>query len=334
MFWTEQLQEKPPKVLVACPTFAGCAYSLAQWAEAYHAFTYPNKGALMVDNSDDNLHFSHLVRAQGIPCIYQTKRFNFLWDTLELSWRTIVTYAFQNGYDLIASIEADVICPPNTLEVLVSEWDKAGRKAVVAHRYHPRGIDNIVNGASPTPTQMERAKAECWFDTLGCTLFPTRLVYDAINEWKAIFEVELYLLATDNGYQRVRLRDRLDIKHLDDPERGTVVAMGLPPNTDRAHPGVANVIRPIARGEAASIPRPLSEVPNGSPVDCQWHGRRDISEQTVEAPDSPQQARDALKWSALGVAEGESLEEENRKLRLLANQLFGEVARLKAESCA
>jgi hypothetical protein len=54
-----------PKVLVACPTFSGMGYCLKEWADAYKAFTYENRGALMVDNSDTNLHYLHLIRAQG-----------------------------------------------------------------------------------------------------------------------------------------------------------------------------------------------------------------------------------------------------------------------------
>lgn len=130
-----------PKVLVAAPTYSGMEYCLKEWADAYKAFTYENRGALFIDNTDANLHYTHLCRAQGIPTIYQEKRFKFLWDTLELAWRRIVEYAHDEGYDLICSLEADIIAPPETLDVLVGEWLEHGPKAVVAHRYHPRGVD-------------------------------------------------------------------------------------------------------------------------------------------------------------------------------------------------
>lgn len=315
-YWNEN-NTSDPKVLVACPTYAGCAYSLERWADAFHAFTYPNKGALMVDNSDDNLHYTHLVRAQGIPCIYEPHRFNFLWDTLELSWRKIVEYAHDNGYDLIASIEADVICPPEALTILVDEWKKVGPKAIVAHRYHPRG----------TPPG-----GEFWFDTLGCTLFPTELLYQSRDRWMAIVEVELYLQGQDNGYERARLRDLFEIEHLDDPDRGKVTAYPQPAN-DRLHPGVATVKRPIPRGEEASAKRSIFSMPHGAPADGEWHGRREEESPLVDA-EKAQESRDNLKWDCLQRGQEKTLEEQNRSLRLLCNQLFAEIDRIKEGSCA
>lgn len=250
-----------PKVLVACPTYSGMAYSLKQWADAYKAFTYENRGALMVDNTDENLHYLHLIRAQGIPAIFQERRFRFLWDTLELGWRIIVEYAHDNGYDLICSIEADVICPPETLDVLVGEWQERGPKAVVAHRYHPRGVDNpnVPEGMVINPEKYAKVRKEHWFDTLGCTLFPTDLMYATRNEWMAIYEAELYLQVKHQGYERVRLKDRLDIKHLNNNEDRP--EPGEPPklNTDRLHPAEATVIHgPALHGRRdAPEPRPV-----------------------------------------------------------------------------
>jgi len=341
--WTDNLGVTPsPKVLVACPTYAGCAYSLREWSEAYHAFTYKNKGALQVDNSDDNLHYSHLVRAQGIPCIYAPTRFNFLWDTLELSWRRIVEYAHDNDYDLIASIEADIICPPETLDVLVQNYLEKGPKAVVAHRYHPRGVDpSPTMPDTPSNPRQEQLRKDFWFDTLGCVLFPTSLLYDSRDMWRAIVEVELYLLASDQGYERVRLKDELNILHYDDPNRGTKSAFPMPLKnvSDRLAPAVMDVKRPIPRGEAAAAPRTILDLPHGSPVDGLERNRPDVSTPTVEAPDTTihgeaaQEARDTLKWDAIdrGVIAGKTLEEQNASLRLMCGTLFAENERLKGE---
>ena len=115
-----------PSVLVTCPTYEGCAYALDAWVDAYRAFTYENRGALQVDNSADNLYYLHLIRKHGITAIHEPHHFAFLWDTMEFSWRAILEYAHEHGYDLIASIEADIICPPEALSLLVDEWLVAG----------------------------------------------------------------------------------------------------------------------------------------------------------------------------------------------------------------
>lgn len=275
----------------------------------------------------DNLHFTHICRAQGIPTIYQLRRFAFLWDTLEISWRTIIEYAHDEGYDLICSIEADVICPPETLDVLVGEWQREGRSAVVAHRYHPRGIDRpmIPEGARPDNVKLAEAKRSMWFDTLGCTLFPTKLCYETRNAWTAIFEVQLYHDANRAGYKRVRLKDRLDIIHLEDPQRHIVSAYGLPakPVGDRLHPAEVTV----RHAEPNIIERGPEDLPNGCPVDAAWHGRRDVP--PVPDPAAAQKARDDLKWSS--IEPEKSLEQKLEEAQLMCNVLFAEVERLKGE---
>lgn len=291
-----------PKVLVAAPTYSGMEYCLKEWADAYKAFTYSNRGALFIDNTDANLHYTHLCRAQGIPTIYQERRFNFLWDTLELAWRRIVTYAHDEGYDLIASIEADIICPPETLDVLVAEWLKHGPKAVVAHRYHPRGVDRppVPEGMVIDGKHYNEVRAETWFDTLGCTLFPVELMYETRDEWMAIYEVELYLKAQAAGYERVRLKDILEIEHLEDPKRWEMRT--TQPNGDRLAPAVL-AIKP--------------------PADDVFHGRRE------DEPRGQLKTATALPAHKTGRND---LEKENQRLRLMANQLFGELQRLKGES--
>lgn len=323
-----------PRVLVAAPVYAGCAYSLKEWSDAYHAFTYPNKGALMVDNSGDvsikdNLHYTHIVRAHGIPCVAQLRRYAFMWDTLEISWRTILEYAHDEGYDLILSLEADIIAPPETIDVLVDEWRQHGPKTVVAHRYHPRGIDRplIPEGTVPDNVKLAEAKKSMWFDTLGCTLFPVELCYKTRNEWAAIFEVQLYQDAAQYGYKRVRLRDRLDIVHLEDPARQIVPAYGLPakPVTDRCHPAELTVKK---AEPPTTLERTPEDLPHGCPVDAEWHGRRDVP--PVPNPAAAQAARDAIKWESIPTQEPElSLEQQLENAQFLCSLLFAEVERLQ-----
>lgn len=293
-----------PKVLVACPTYSGMEYCLKEWADAYKAFAYEPRGALQVDNSDANLHYLHLIRAQGIPAVYQERRFKFIWDTLELGWRRIVEYAHDHGYDLICSIEADVICPPETLDVLVDEWLAKGPKAVVAHRYHPRGVDRppVPEGMVIDERHWNEVKRETWFDTLGCTLFPTELMYETRDEWLAIYEVELYRQAQVQGYERVRLKDRLDIEHLEDPKRWEVRRQK--PNSDRLNPAVLSVKRQendVFGGRRGEDLAPGGELKTATPMPAHKAGRSDQ-------------------------------EKEVQRLRLMANQLMAEVHRLRGDS--
>jgi hypothetical protein len=349
MFWTTELSKPGDtdlKVLVACPTYAGCAYALREWAEAFHAFTYPNKGALMVDNSDENLHYTHLIRAQGIPAIYQWKRFNFLWDTLELSWRLIAEYAHEHDYDLIWSVEADVVCEPDALSKMVAKYLEVGPKAIISHRYHPRGLDNPEPppGAVINEEKLEQLKKECYFDTLGCTLFPTELAYKNRDHWMAIFEVEIYLQAQDHGYERHRIGDLFEIRHLEDPERGMKLAVPRP-WTNRAH-GAELGKKDEEPAPEAHLDRPLAVLPQGSSPDAKWHGRRvDAGGQRQQFGDqprdiagkfaSPDEARQAIKYDCLARGiEDEKPEVLRAKIAhkdMLINQLFAEIERMKGE---
>ena len=339
-----------PKVLVACPTYSGCAYSLREWADAYKAFTYENRGALFVDNSDDNLHYMHLCRAQGIPTIHQNKRFTFLWDTLEIGWRTIVEYAHDNDYDLILSLEADIIAPPETIDVLVNSYLERGPRALVAHRYHPRGIDNpqVPEGMHVDPVAYAQVRKESWFDTLGCVLFPTKLMYDTRDMWMAIIEVELYLLGKNFGYERVRLKDMLDLRHLEDPDRYALETSTGPnnPNTDRMSPAELEV-------HAATAPRQVVLTPTQGDEATGWHGRRDNGEVArygmkmraleeakhlelaaeAAAANAQTQAQPCEQAKQLEIAsqDNETMIQENHRLRLMNNQLFGEVQRLRGD---
>ena len=87
---------------------------------------------------------------------------------------------------------------------------RRGTQAIVAHRYPARAQED---GVETT-----------WIDTLGCTLFPTALMYETRNAWEEIFEQELYRQGRLRGHQRVRVHDLFELEHLPDPNRGRVVA--------------------------------------------------------------------------------------------------------------
>jgi hypothetical protein len=200
-----------PKVLMACPTWAGCRYSLKQWAAAYHAQTYENRGALQVDNSNGpmqggNLHYTHLIRSQGITAIWQQTRFPYVWDTFELAWTEyILPYAHEGGYDFILSVEADIVLPADGIEKIVA-CALEGEKRYVTQRYHPRG--------QPGPG--------FWWDTLGCSLFPVEPLYADRYRTCAVWELEAFDILQRHGWQRYRPGyDGPDLfipEHLRDPD--------------------------------------------------------------------------------------------------------------------
>ena len=277
-----------PKVLVACPTWMGGAYNLAAWADAYKAFTYPHKGALMVDNSDENLHYTHLVRAQGIDCIYQWKRFPYLWDTLELSWRIIIEYAHEHNYTFILSLEHDILAPPNTIEILLGKTHGQEKPPVVSHRYHPRGQEG----------------SDYWFDTLGCTLLPVEPLWEARNRIMAIFEMDCFIICQDAGHGRIRLKDSLDLRHVPNPDDSHKMVFGATPAptrysqrmqaqaegksaseeekewaAKRIHGLPAELKKvPIPMGKDATLERPPYQIPHGACLDEPYNGVRTDSD--------------------------------------------------------
>ena len=196
-----------PKTLWACPTWSGGEYALKKWVKAFRSQTYPEIGAFMVDNSEDNLHYAHVIRAQGISCAWLPKRLGAFWDTMELCWvgpNGIVEYAHDNGYEFIFSVEHDVVLPPEATEKMVAlslEKAKDGKAAIVGHRYSPRGQPSLDFG----------------WDTLGCTIMPVEPLWKDRHLAKANYEIECYITCKKNGHPRVRARDLFDIEHLKDP---------------------------------------------------------------------------------------------------------------------
>jgi len=220
------MEESQPKIVQSCATFSGMEYALQAWADAFKSQTWENKAAFMVDNSDGpttggNLHYLHLIRAQDIPAVWQTVRFPFMWDTLELSWLYIIEHAHEIGAEFVFSCEADVVPPPEAMRLMYEasiEHSVGDKNAVVSQRYHPRAQD------SPG----------FWWDTLGCTLFPTQPLYETRHLIHSIYELEVFINLQRLGYPRYRPgKEGPDLfipDHLRDPndphenERGATAA--------------------------------------------------------------------------------------------------------------
>ena len=166
----------------------GKDYALAGYLAAYRAFTYPHRDLLLVDNTRDTLAYARNLRALGVETEHVQQMPDF-WDTMELCWRVIVEHAHARGHEYIASIEADVICPPDTLEVLLAHMDHHG---LVAH-----GVPDSDPYHFP-----------CW--SLGCVLVRTDRLYDSRLLWSLPMEQTMY---AGNDGQMPLLNGLLEIAH-------------------------------------------------------------------------------------------------------------------------
>jgi len=170
-----------PCVLVACPTYNEKSYCLEDWLGCCRAFTYPHYGLYCVDTTPGSLIYLHHLRYFGIPADH-VEPMSYIWDTMELAWRMIVDFAHEHHYTHIASIEADVLCPPETLDVLL----EASHSEIVAHRVPYPG----------TPDG---------YFALGCKLIPTELLYQRRRCWETHME--------NLAQESVQLDGRLHIIH-------------------------------------------------------------------------------------------------------------------------
>lgn len=187
-----------PKVLVACPTCEDKWYALEQYAFAYKKLTYDNKSAFLVDNTPDTLDYMRHIRFLGLECAYIAPMAHW-WDTFDLAWTKIIERAHEIGADYILSLEQDIIAPERTIEVMVMA--SGCQNAVVTHRYRPRGD----------------YKDQDWYETLGCTLIPTELLYATRYALYTRFEIALFNLLREESYPLVRLQGTLALKHLEEP---------------------------------------------------------------------------------------------------------------------
>jgi hypothetical protein len=146
----------------------------------------------MVDNSEDGLHYLHEIREAGIPATWVSPLPSF-WDTIELCYVRILERADAIGATYVCSIEADVICPPATIDVLCAMVDKTG---LVSHRVPWKGQEGNESG--------------CW--SLGCALVTTKRLRQTLETIHTPLENALF------STPGVELDGLLKIHHLYNPE--------------------------------------------------------------------------------------------------------------------
>lgn len=188
-----------PRVLVACPTYLGKHYALEAYLSAYKAFTYPEKSLFMVDNTGTGLRYYEHLKSLNVPCEHIDPSRDWQ-ETFARSWQKIWKQAELGGFRWVASIEADNICPPLTIDALLNVACYC-RAVHVAHAYdwHRSKMGTLIG--------------------LGCNLISTDLLREVFTKEKWMsdaFEAEVYEHPKHQGYPTVELYNLLDVRHLDD----------------------------------------------------------------------------------------------------------------------
>ncbi len=196
------LDSNHDRTLVAAPTYRGKSYSLEAYIRAYNDFSYPNKGLFMVDTTGDGLdYFEHLKKIE-VPCDHINPGRDWQ-ETFARAWKRITREAVDGGYQWVASIEADNICPPLTLDALLNI---AGfcRAVHVAHGY---------------PWHSDQSTTASLIG-LGCNVIHVDLLKTIFEQEKWMtdaFESEVYEYPKAHGMPCVEVYNVLDIRHFDAP---------------------------------------------------------------------------------------------------------------------
>ena len=107
-----------PKVLIGSPTAAPYAYCLPDWASRVKELSYPNKTAILVDNSE-TIDYTTAIEKYGIQAIKDPE---FVKDSrlrLPHSRNMLRQKVLDEGYDYFLSLEQDVIPPIDVIEKLI-----------------------------------------------------------------------------------------------------------------------------------------------------------------------------------------------------------------------
>jgi hypothetical protein len=195
------------KILIAAPTHECKRYALIPYLRAIKFLRAPQSRLLIVDNSSTPA-FSNEIRylcssigkpfeVMHIPNLPQGQEFEAL--RIGMSQDAIRTMAIKLGFDCWFSLEADVICPPETLEFLLS-----------VREY---GFD-IVRHAYPARQDLTH-----FIDAMGCSLYPVSMLEDmSFVEGKPNYvggDAAFYQWSLEKGLRICNVFNVLNLIHLD-----------------------------------------------------------------------------------------------------------------------
>ncbi len=134
---------KHPKVLIGSPTAAPYEYCLPDWAARVKELTYPNKTAVLVDNSE-KVPYTKIIEKYGIKAVKDPE---FIEDSrlrLPHSRNILRQMVLDGNYEYFLSLEQDVIPPVDVIEQLI----RHGKKMVSGVYYKYFNIEYKHEGKS------------------------------------------------------------------------------------------------------------------------------------------------------------------------------------------
>jgi hypothetical protein len=204
-----------PLVLVACPTAHVKDYALEPYLSSYESYAWKNKNLFMVDTSlplphthGEPIGYVDVLLRHGVLAIHVEPRGPRIRAvaSVSLAWPHIVRHADEIGADFIFSNEIDIICPPETISILVDAAERYGA-VHVAHAY---------------PTR-KRGTGHTW--GVGMNLFRSGLFTEReLIKGKGVafkeFEYYAYEKCESNNLPMIKMQDIIGpILHLDNPDQ-------------------------------------------------------------------------------------------------------------------
>lgn len=182
------------KVLVACPTYDGKEYCFEEYLRAYESLDWPAKELLVVDTSDKEGFYQRWkdkARMKRIDVAGEEEN-----RKIALGMERIREYFLQSDCERWLNIEADIIVPPETIEVLLS-IDLGRGLNWVSHTYPPRSGTGV-------PTS-----------GFGIGLFSKRMIREhGFNDAPAVNTTDgWYWNKVQRSHRVIEIWNILDVKH-------------------------------------------------------------------------------------------------------------------------
>jgi hypothetical protein len=186
-------------VLVACPTARVKDYALDSYLRAYNSFNYDNKNLLMVDTSPIGDNYDEKLIKDGVETVvrYECSILSLPYTITRVWEEVLIPYAWETNVDWVFHLESDVICPPNTIDYLLSAANTYGA-SIVSHSYGCRSYQELK-----------------FTQSIGCIMFK-RSVFkpgDSLYDYAERFVREI---PYSNMVKGVELVNILDIEHMED----------------------------------------------------------------------------------------------------------------------
>lgn len=210
-----------PLVLVACPTAYAKDYSLDEYLASYEAYEWENKELFMVDTTMPPQHehsrgqhvdYLAVLLGKGVNAMHIEPRGARITavEAVSQAWPHILRFARKIEANYIFSNEVDIICPPETIGVLVDMAERYGA-VHIAHTYPVRtksgGRGHVSGGIGMSLFRSD--------------LFTEKEIADGKGKNFKQFEYYAYSKVGDRNLPMIKLQDVIPgVKHLESPSAG------------------------------------------------------------------------------------------------------------------